>query len=103
MITRFFGSVVGAARRSWVSGLVSAGTFVVAIGAFTDFLTERLGTLETAALALAATAAIAVFAPPLVWLAQFLRSLRQAEVTVEEVAGPVPRHRGLQPSILDYS
>lgn len=84
-----------AARRSWVSGLVSAGTFVVAIGAFTDFLTERLGTWQTAALALAVTVTILVLAPPLEVLAQLLRSFRQAELSVEEVPGRVSRRRGL--------
>jgi len=90
----FLRHVISTARRSWVSGLVSAGTFVIAIGAFTDFVIDQLGTWQTAAVALAVTAFIVILAPPLESLSQFLRSLGK-ELSVEEVAGPVPLHRGL--------
>jgi hypothetical protein len=87
--------MLAAARHTWVAVLVGAGTFVVTIGAFTDFLMEKFGTWQTAALALGVTALIVILARPLEVLTQFVRSLKQPELSVAELSGQVPRHRGL--------
>ena len=79
------------ARRPWVSWLVSAVTFAIAIGSCTNFLAAQFDMWQTALLALAVTVGIWHLEPPVGVLAQFLRLLRQAPLTVKEVAGLVPR------------
>lgn len=95
MLEKGFQNIVVALRRPWVSGLLTIGTSAVTLAAFTTFLIEQFGAWQTAALALVVTVVVVLLASPLEALVQVLLSLRQRGVTVEEVVGPVPPHRGL--------
>jgi hypothetical protein len=82
-------------KHPWLSWVLSAGIFVVMIGALSDFLMEMLGTWQTSLLAFAVMLIIVFAAHPVDSFIQFIRAARRAEVTVEEVRRPVPRYRGL--------
>jgi len=87
--------MMSARQRAWLPPLVGAGTFVIAMGALTDFFAAVFGTWQTAGLAAIVTLAIIWFAEPLETVGKSLRSFWQPEVTVREVSTAVERHRGL--------